>query len=712
MRILHVVEAPGQGTGRHVIDLSEALRDRGHDVHVVFSKGRISRDFLAELTAVDGIQIADIPMNRSIGWSDIAAGRALRRYARSQGPFDIIHGHSSKAGALARLVAATTGLRCVYTPHCLATFNPELSSAKRTFYGCIERALGHVTDGLIACSPEERASAVALGVSSAKIFMVPHGVRPPVVDPRSVVRARLGLSEQEVCLGFIGRFAPQKAPERVIRAFAAVQRRHSHTRLLMVGAGELEAQLRREAAELRIVDHVIWTGEIPSRRIFGAIDLLVSPSRYEGFSYTVLEATALGIPLIVSDAGGMHQAVDPDRNGIILPQGRDEAEFMSSLISALSRLVEQPTRRAAMAKASKDRSERFTVDRMVEQVLLIYTALCPPHVRMNRDVSGCPESRPKAAMRAGYPVLSDYGRLVGRRQPRSKLEPGLVSIVTVTKNAGATLERAIASVQSQSYPAVEHVIIDGGSSDGTAIIAKARLRPQDFWLSEPDLGISDAFNKGIALARGQYVQLLGADDWLSIDQVAVAVEVLATTGADFVFGDGIAYQGGSPVFRYHGDPNYAARIDRWMPVIVHPSLVARRAAYETYGLFNVGIRSAMDYDWLLRAHRSGAVGVHDPRLVSHIGLGGTHLQNYGRTMREVRDTAIAFGRARSSGQFEYGYHRIKHILARPLQHFAAPLYRSMRSWLNPAFEPIRSVDHSVFANPTPPAGEPSGDVSR
>jgi glycosyltransferase involved in cell wall biosynthesis len=289
------------------------------------------------------------------------------------------------------------------------------------------------------------------------------------------------------------------------------------------------------------------------------------------------------------------------------------------------------------------------------------------------------------------PTLSDYEWLREKRRGygvRSSDVP-LISVVTVTLNAARTLERTIASVHAQTYPSVEHIVVDGGSTDGTVEILKERVRPQDFWFSEKDRGISDAFNKGIALSRGEYVQILNADDWLSSDQLSCAVESLSKSASDFVFGDCVCYESGAPVFRSVGDANYTSSISRKMPTMNHLSMLVRRSAYERYGLFSLEYRNAMDYEWLARVHSRGAKGIHDPRIVAHMSLEGVSLQYFTRTYREVRDVAVMYGRHPLVAELEHQFRVAKTTLSIPLKRFCKPVYDVMRSTINSSYQPIR-----------------------
>lgn len=282
-------------------------------------------------------------------------------------------------------------------------------------------------------------------------------------------------------------------------------------------------------------------------------------------------------------------------------------------------------------------------------------------------------------------TLADYGRFTAMR---AEAAAPTISVITVTFNAATTVARTIESVQKQSFADVEHVFVDGASKDDTVRVIERLKRPVDFLISEPDDGISDAFNRGIALARGRYVIIMNADDWMAPDQLERSLACIEASGADYVFGDLTFCTDDQPVFRYAGDPDYARSIGRRMPAINHPTVLVRRAAYERFGLFDTDYRSAMDYEWLLRLHRAGGRGVHDPAINAFMATGGTALRNMERTMREVRDIAISGGRPRSLAEAEMRMRIAKTRLSYLVQRRAQPAYRLIRSLLNKSFEPI------------------------
>lgn len=210
----------------------------------------------------------------------------------------------------------------------------------------------------------------------------------------------------------------------------------------------------------------------------------------------------------------------------------------------------------------------------------------------------------------------------------------LVTVITVVLDAKATLGRTLASMSRQTYPRIEHIIIDGGSKDGSLGIIK-NAAGISAWSSEPDTGIYDAMNKGVAAARGDYIAMLNADDWYEPQTIECAVQSLRTSGRGFVFGD-IEYHfpNGTPRVRRAGDPDYTRMLPGKVPATWHPTMVCSRKSFEQIGLYRTDLRIAADLDWQVRAFRQGIRGIYDPRVVTHHWGGGISSMNQRMAIKE------------------------------------------------------------------------------
>lgn len=210
-------------------------------------------------------------------------------------------------------------------------------------------------------------------------------------------------------------------------------------------------------------------------------------------------------------------------------------------------------------------------------------------------------------------------------------------------NAEPYIERTLDSVLHQSYECLEHVVIDGGSRDGTLDILhrhSARIK----WISEPDGGIYDAFNKGLHLASGDYIAFLNAGDWIEPRHIEIAVAVLEDSPASaFVYGDVIYYDRDKPVFSSKGSNDYYKTFLHNMGRLNHPSMVVRRSLFEAIGPFETSFRVAGDFNWLQRVHRSGYRGTHTNRMVTHMVLGGISDRQRLQGLKENRISSIAVG---------------------------------------------------------------------
>lgn len=178
----------------------------------------------------------------------------------------------------------------------------------------------------------------------------------------------------------------------------------------------------------------------------------------------------------------------------------------------------------------------------------------------------------------------------------------LFSIITVCYNSIGTLSQTLISVQSQVDTTLAHLIIDGGSTDGSLDIVKAAL-PHSQIISEPDNGIYDAMNKGIVLAKGEIVGILNADDTYASSCVLKKVaEVFKDKAVDVCYGDlcYVDYHDTAKVVRYWRADTYNYRKFYWGWMPPHPTFFVRKSVYERFGLFNVSLGSAADYELMLR----------------------------------------------------------------------------------------------------------------
>lgn len=367
LRILMVIESSGGGTGRHVLDLSEGLIQRGCEVHLIYSTGRIDKIFRDRLHEIEALHQTAIPMHTSIHPKDFAVVKAVRRYLREFGPFDAIHGHSSKGGAIARLAAFGTGVPALYTLHGLIMMDPDLARWKRLFYLSIELALSLRTSKIIAVSPEESRAAKRMGLGKSRVMTVPNGVGPAKLVPRDEARRELGVDADAFVIGFVGRLVKQKAPHVLVEAFAAAAKIAPRARLAMVGSGPLLDSLQALASRLGVADKILWLGERDARGVLAAFDLFALCSRKEGLPYVVLEAMAAGLPVVATASAGVEILLEPGVNGIVVPT--DDAR---ALTDAFARLASDAPRLAAYGTASLQRASHFTIDAMVEGTMAAY----------------------------------------------------------------------------------------------------------------------------------------------------------------------------------------------------------------------------------------------------------------------------------------------------------------------------------------------------
>ena len=295
-------------------------------------------------------------MRRACGLWDVSAFLRLRSLILKIGPFDLIHGHSSKAGALARL-AAPFGAARVYTPHALVTL--DRNRRFRRLFGLIESLLARTSsDAVITVSTEEAAKARRWRFPDKRLYIIPNGVDLADAPDRQAVRAALNLPDDAVVAGFVGRFVDQKDPVRFAAAVRIAAERDPRVRGLMIGDGPLVEQARAAGGDAvrLLTDH-------DARALLPALDMLVAPSRYEALPYVVLEAALSGLPLISTAFGGAKAVLEAGAQGQALPLDASADQFADAIIAWADR---------PRQVVSPDFVQAFSVARMADETIAVY----------------------------------------------------------------------------------------------------------------------------------------------------------------------------------------------------------------------------------------------------------------------------------------------------------------------------------------------------
>ncbi len=223
-----------------------------------------------------------------------------------------------------------------------------------------------------------------------------------------------------------------------------------------------------------------------------------------------------------------------------------------------------------------------------------------------------------------------------------------VSIITAVFNRADCIADAVRSVQSQTWSPVEHVVIDGGSTDGTLQVLRACMNSHAVCVSEPDNGIYFALNKGLALATGDVIGLMHSDDYFADTKVlADVVAAFTNPTVDAVYGDldYVSKTNTARIVRHWQSGEYTpSKLARgWMPP--HPTLFLRRKVIERWGGFDTRFRIAADYDAILRYFGQGNIcPVYLPRVLVKMRLGGESNRSLGKIWLKTREDYTALRR--------------------------------------------------------------------
>ena len=362
MRIAYIVtraDAVG-GATIHVMEMARAMLERGHEAAIFTGGHGEAADKLAESGApVHSLGLLRRAVNP---WRDLRALVELQAALRDYAP-NLVSAHTAKAGWLGRMACKRLGIPVIYTPHGLPV-GGRMGGAKGAVFGAAERIAGPWARTIVCVSEAERRLAMERKLANAERLVVVHnGVRAiparlrsdPAASPPRIIS--------------VARFEAPKDHPTLLSAVATLT---GHPwELDLVGGGPAEQASRSLAVRLGIGERVRFLGyQADPAAALAHAQVFVLSSRSEAFPRTVLEAMRAGLAIVAANVGGVAEAIEDGRNGLIVPPADAD-----SLAQALTRLITDAGLRTRLGQAARETFEaRFRVETMVEKTIEVYAA--------------------------------------------------------------------------------------------------------------------------------------------------------------------------------------------------------------------------------------------------------------------------------------------------------------------------------------------------
>ncbi|MDP2863383.1 MAG: glycosyltransferase family 4 protein [Desulfobacterales bacterium] len=384
IKVIHIITRLDKGgSAENTLLTAGGLDKQIYDVLLV--KGLSNESGMAEGEAVaveesireaerEGVRILTIPglVRRIAPFYDFKTFFALIKILRYERP-DIVHTHTSKAGILGRWAAYFAGVPVIiHTPHG-HVFWGYFGRLKTAFYIILEKITAFITDKIIALTEQEKNDHLHFRIASGDKFSVVHsGIKLDKfsnlsADP-AAMRRKLGISEGDLVVGTTGRLTPVKGHRHLIEAAGNIVDARPNTTFVFLGDGELSDELKNMASKLGLKEKVKFPGWRPDvAEVMSAFDLFVLPSLNEGMGRVLVEAMALGKPVVASNVGGIPDLVIHNHNGLLVPPADVEG-----LVKSINIFLHDPKKRKEMGDRGKVVAADYSTDAMIQKIERLY----------------------------------------------------------------------------------------------------------------------------------------------------------------------------------------------------------------------------------------------------------------------------------------------------------------------------------------------------
>jgi glycosyltransferase involved in cell wall biosynthesis len=366
-----------------IIDLGRDFRG-GQDQALLLLRGLLARGHSPELITVRDSLLARRAQDAGISthgvagrWRRLDAARAIRRLVRGR-CVDVVHANEPHALTAAWLARAHGSIPMIVSRRVELPLSSD--SLSRARY----RATGRV----VAVSDFVKESVLASGLPPGLVEVIYVGVEIPArISPadRASARSRFGIGQENVCLGNVAAFVPEKGHVLLLRALADLRAQFPQCVLLLAGEGPEKASLQALARQLGLEGIVKFPGFISDvESVYAATDLFVFPSHQEPLACAMLSAMAYGLPVVAFARGGNPEALEDGKNGLLV-KDLDSGQ----LAHAIARLLANPAEARRLGDAARETVvAHFSADRMVDETLRLYEVLVTGNKRQVKTQGG------------------------------------------------------------------------------------------------------------------------------------------------------------------------------------------------------------------------------------------------------------------------------------------------------------------------------------
>ncbi len=377
--VLHLITRLIVGGAQENTMLTASLLDKARfRVEVISGPQTGSEGSLIEEVRQRGVTLTILPeILREISpRNDLLTLWKLYRLMRRE-RYTIVHTHSSKAGIIGRLAARLARVPVlVHTVHGWS-FHEHMSPAVRKTYIFLERLAATFSDAMIVVTQKDIDKGLKQGIGKPEQYRLIRSAIPlqefdPENEDRDRVRSELGIPNEAIVIGNVGRFSAQKNPLDWVRVAGKVGRKYPDVFFLLVGDGPLRAEVEAALAAEGIAERALLTGlRRDAAHMLAAMDIFVLTSLWEGLPRVIPQAMVMGLPVVANRADGTTEAIIDGENGFLCEPGDTP-----KMCERVSELVEQAETRLSMGRKGQEYARReFDLRQMIAQIEALYEEL-------------------------------------------------------------------------------------------------------------------------------------------------------------------------------------------------------------------------------------------------------------------------------------------------------------------------------------------------